>query len=259
VTFCLGIKVSEGLVGIADTRVISGNETISARKITVYEIDGRSVFLMTSGLRSVRDKAVTYFEEALSKRDDEPLDRLFKVANAFSHQIRRVDREDREALEASDLSFNMFALMGGQMSEDGDHKLYLIYPQGNWVEIAEGTPYHIIGSAGYGKPVLDRTLKYQDSLRFALKVGCLAFDSTRISAADVDFPVDVVVYFQETGQLHQRRFEKEELLEISDGWQEHLRTSVATLPSTWLDAFFEDLGAGRDSIPETLRTLRSPN
>jgi putative proteasome-type protease len=50
-TFCLGIKVGEGLVGIADTRVISGNENISARKISVYEIEGRSVFLMTSGLR----------------------------------------------------------------------------------------------------------------------------------------------------------------------------------------------------------------
>jgi putative proteasome-type protease len=257
VTFCLGIKVSEGLVGIADTRVVSGNETISARKITVYDVEGRSVFLMTSGLRSVRDKAVTYFEEAMSERD-EPLDRLFKVANAFSKQIRRVDHEDRVALEASGLSFNMFALMGGQMTKDDEHKLYLIYPQGNWVEIGEGTPYHIIGSAGYGKPVIDRTLKYQDSLRFALKVGCLAFDSTRISAADVDFPVDVVVYFRETGQLHQRRFEKEDLLEISNGWQEHLRTSVATLPSAWLETFFEDLNEPQEAIPETLRTLRTP-
>jgi hypothetical protein len=32
-------------------------------------------------------------------------------------------------------------------------------------------------------------------MRFALKVSCLAFDSTRISAADVDFPIDVVLYF----------------------------------------------------------------
>ena len=67
-TFCLGIKVSEGLVGIADTRVISGNENISARKINVFDIEGRGVFLMTSGLRSVRDKAMAYFEEAMAGR-----------------------------------------------------------------------------------------------------------------------------------------------------------------------------------------------
>jgi putative proteasome-type protease len=257
VTFCLGIKVSEGLVGIADTRVISGNENISARKIYVYEIEGRSVFLMASGLRSVRDKAMAYFEEALT-HNEEPMDRLFKVANAFSHQIRKAEQEDRKALEESGLSFNIFCLMGGRMEKDDEHKLYLIYPQANWVEIGQGTPYHIIGSAGYGKPVLDRTLKYEDSMRFALKVGCLAFDSTRISAADVDFPIDVVIYFGDTGHLFQRRFEKEDLLEISEGWQERLRTSVANLPSNWLDAFFAEISRGEDSWPDALASFRTP-
>jgi putative proteasome-type protease len=132
--------------------------------------------------------------------------------------------------------------MGGRMANDAEHKLYLIYPQANWVEIGQGTPYHIIGSAGYGKPVLDRTLKFEDSMRFALKVGCLAFDSTRISAADVDFPIDVVLYFAETGELVERRFSQEELAEISEGWQERLRTSVANLPSTWLERFFKEIG-----------------
>jgi putative proteasome-type protease len=237
--------------------VISGNENISARKINVYEIEGHSVFLMASGLRSVRDKAIAYFEEALTHLD-EPLDRLFKVANAFSAQIRRAEQEDRTALEASGLHFNIFCLLGGRMENDGEHKLYLIYPQANWVEIGQGTPYHIIGSAGYGKPVLDRTLKYEDSMRFALKVGCLAFDSTRISAADVDFPIDVVIYFGDSGRLYQRRFEKEDLLEISEGWQERLRTSVANLPSNWLDAFFSEINKGEDSWPDALATFRSP-
>ena len=49
----------------------------------------------------------------------------------------------------------------------------------------KGTPYQIIGSPAYGKPVLDRTFKYSDPLQFALKVGVLAFDSTRISAAAI--------------------------------------------------------------------------
>jgi putative proteasome-type protease len=257
VTFCLGIKVSEGLVGIADTRVISGNENISARKINVYEIEGRSVFLMASGLRSVRDKAVAYFEEQLT-HNEEPLDRLFKVANAFAAQIRRADQEDRKSLEQSGLSFNIFCLMGGRMEKDDEHKLYLIYPQGNWVEIGHGTPYHIIGSAGYGKPVLDRTLKYEDSMRFALKVGCLAFDSTRISAADVDFPIDVIVYFGDTGRLVRRRFEHDDLLEITEGWHERLRASVANLPSNWLDNFFNEIGEDKDAWPDAIAGFRAP-
>ena len=207
-TFCLGIKVREGLVGIADTRVISGNENISARKVSVYRQNGYAMFLLTSGLRSLRDKALTYFDEMIEDQA-EPFDRLYKAANAVAAQIRRVAQEDKAAIESSGLQFNIYCLLGGQMANDSEHKLYLIYPQANWVEIGQGTPYHILGSSGYGKPVLDRTLTYHDPMRFALKVGCLAFDSTRISAADVDFPVDIVLYFQDTGALVEHRFEKE--------------------------------------------------
>jgi len=219
--------------------VISGNENISNRKISIYEHEGRSFFLMTSGLRSVRDKSVAYFEEMLEKQD-EPWDRFFKVVNAFASQIRRVAYEDKHTLEESGLRFNIHGLMGGRMANDSEQRLYLIYPEANWVEIGPGTPYHIIGSGGYGKPVLDRTLKYDDTMQFALKVGCLAFDSTRISAADVDFPIDVVLLFDD-GRLVEHRFEHEDLAEISDGWHERLRASVASLPSNWLDRFFAEI------------------
>ena len=201
---------------------------------------------MTSGLRSVRDKAVTYFEEELYERE-EPYDRLFKVVNAFSDQIRRVIAEDKASLEESGLHFNIFTLIGGKMVNDKEHKLYLIYPQANWVEIGYGTPYHIIGSSGYGKPVLDRTLKFEDSMHFALKVGCLAFDSTRISAADVDFPIDVVLFFADSGKMVEHRFEREDLSEISDGWHERLRNSVTNLPSAWLDRFFDKMSGAAGS------------
>lgn len=234
-------------MAIADTRVISGNENISARKVSVYsQSDGSSLFIMTSGLRSVRDKALTYFEETLSERQ-EPYDRLFKAVNAFSDQIRRVASEDKANLESSGLHFNIFSLVGGKMANDDEQRLYMIYPQANWVEIGRGTPYHIIGSSGYGKPVLDRTLKYEDTMHFALKVGCLAFDSTRISAADVDFPIDVVLYFADSGKMVEHRFEREDLSEISDGWHERLRNSVTNLPSVWLDRFFDKMSAAAGS------------
>lgn len=233
-TFCLGMKVKDGLVGIADTRVTSGTECIRARKISVYRGDRYSFFLMTSGLRSVRDKSLTYFEDALDSRINE-CDRLFKAVNLFAEQVRRVAKEDREALMASGLHFNMHALIGGQMASDKEHKLFLLYPEGNWVEIGQGTPYHIIGASGYGKPVLDRTLKYSDPMRFALKVGCLAFDSTRISAADVDFPIDVVLYPGGSFSMVEHRFEKQDLADMSAWWQERLRKSVAELPETWME------------------------
>src|SRR5271166_3083912 len=64
-TFCLGITVEDGLVGIADTRVLSGSESLVAKKIATYQGPGFSFFVMTSGLRSLRDKVLLHFEEVL--------------------------------------------------------------------------------------------------------------------------------------------------------------------------------------------------
>ncbi len=240
-TFCLGIRVRDGLVGLADTRITSGNEVIVARKVSTFTHEKRAVFIMTSGLRSVRDKVVTYFDDAWSKPDPS-LDRLFKVVNMFAAQVRKVAEEDRTALERSGLQFNIHALIGGQMENDPEHKLYLVYPQGNWVEVGEGTAYSIIGASGYGKPVLDRTLKPQDSMRFALKVGFLAFDSTRISAADVDFPIDVVLCSKGSYKMIEHRFEKNDMQEISSWWQDRLRHSVNELPRQWMERVFTKMG-----------------
>ena len=247
-TFCLGINVSEGLVGIADTRLTSGNECLTARKVSVYERDGGAMFIMTSGLRSVRDKALTYFEDALGQRE-EPFTRLYQAVNLFTDQVRRVASEDKAALVESGLAFDMKALIGGQMRGEDVHKLYLIYPEGNWVDTGKGTPYHVIGSTGYGKPILDRTLTYNDSMRHAFKTGCLAFDSTRISAADVDFPIDAVLYVPNTFRIVEHRYQEEDLLEISNWWQERLRLTLSNLPEDWIEEAFSKLHPAAERKP----------
>ncbi|GIX47503.1 MAG: hypothetical protein KatS3mg131_1714 [Candidatus Tectimicrobiota bacterium] len=232
-TFCLGMKVREGLVAIADTRVTSGAERITARKVSVHQHGRHSMFLMTSGLRSVRDKAVTYFEEVI-EASGETFDKLYKAVNAFAAQVRRVAAEDKKALQESGLPFTLYSLVGGQLENDREHKLYLLYPEGNWVEITEGTPYHIIGESGYGKPLLDRALDYEASLADALKIGYLAFDATRTSATDVDFPLDVVIYRKGTYVMVEHRYERQDLIAVSNWWQERLRQAVAELPSAWV-------------------------
>ena len=124
------------------------------------------------------------------------------------------------------------------MANDKEHMLFLVYPQGSWVEIGKGTPYQIIGSPAYDKPILDRTLQYSDSLKFALKVGVLAFDSTRISAADVDSPLDVAIYFGNEFRILEHRYRKSDLLEISSWWGERLRQSVKEVPANAIDDIF---------------------
>jgi putative proteasome-type protease len=188
---------------------------------------------------------------------EQPYDRLFKIVNAFSSQIRRASAEDREALESSGTRFSINVLLGGWMPADGEPKLYQIYPEANWVEIGPGTPYHIIGAGGYGKPVLDRALKYEDTLRFALQVGCLAFDSTRISASDVGFPIDVVVFDRQSGKMVERRYEEKDFKQMSKTWQERLRTSIHAMDTSWVDSIFDQFSGGT-AFSETKRPAGDP-
>ncbi len=239
-SYCLGIKVAEGLVALADTRITTGSERITARKLNTYTEGSGQFFVMTSGLRSVRDKVLTYFDDERAHRNT-PSDRLFKVVNRFADLMRRVATEDKGHLAADGLSFNSHVIIGGQLSDDPDHKLYLIYPPGNWIEVGEGSPYQIIGTSSYGKPVIDRVLTYQDTIEVALKVGVLSFDSTRISAADVGFPIDVALYRRDSFSIAEYRYELEELTEITSWWQESLRSALSELPNGWTNAVMSQL------------------
>jgi putative proteasome-type protease len=247
-TFCLGISVEDGLVGIADTRVSSGREALTAKKVATYSGPGFSFFIMNSGLRSLRDKSLLYFEETFSK-STVARERLYKVVDLYAAQIRRLGHEDGPALRAADLNFNIYALIGGQMMGDSTHRLYLVYPEGNWVEIGPDTPYQIIGNSGYGKPILERALNYADPILYAFKLGILAFDATRISASDVDFPIDVLLYKRDRCEFVEHRYQREELAQISRWWQNRMRQAVDELPTEAVEVAFSKLNRELAEIP----------
>ena len=253
-TYCVGIKVKSGIVGISDTRITSGHETTRAKKVFTVNKDRHSFFIMTSGLRSVRDKAITYFKEIIEK-EDEKFNKLYKAVNAFAEQVKRAASEDKASLQEAGLSFNLFALVGGQLQDDDEHKIYLLYPEGNWVEISEGSPFMIIGNNGYGKPILDRVLKYTSSMKFALKAGFLSFNSTRVSANDVDYPIDVIYYEKDSFNIIETRYKKEELQTISKIWQNKLNETVNNLPENWIDKIFlnEEEGQGEENLEEEIK------
>ncbi|WP_194774344.1 peptidase [Pararhodonellum marinum] len=238
-TFCLGIKTKSGIVGLSDTRIVTGNETTTAKKVYIVNKEKHSFFIMTSGLRSVRDKAITYFTEVIEKQDH-TFDKLYKAVNEFGAQVKRVANEDQEYLEKAGLSYNLHSIIGGQLEEDDEPKIYLLYPQGNWIEVREGTPFVIIGNTGFGNPVLRRSLKFDESLDFAIKSAFLAFDATRISANDVDFPIDVVVMKNDSYHMIETRFSQKELEHISEFWNSRLKTAIHDLPAAVLNKAFQE-------------------
>ena len=237
-TYCLGIKVKEGLVAIADTLITSGTETITKKKVFTEQKDHFSLFIMTSGLRSVRDKAVVYFREQLENQE---FNKLYKAVNAFGQQVKRVADEDKASLEKAGFKFDLNTIIGGQLRDDKEHKLFLLYPEGNWVELEQGAPYVIIGNTGHGKAILNRTLTEDSSMKVALKAGFLSFDSTRVSSNNVDFPIDVVLYKKDSYSLGEQRYEQKDLQNISAQWAEELKKALEDIPDEWMETAFAKL------------------
>lgn len=233
-TYCLGIKTNEGLVGLADTRITSGSETTTSKKVYTVNKPKHSFFIMTSGLRSVRDKAITYFNEVIEEEDDS-FDKLYKAANKFSEQVKRVAKEDRANLEESGFKFNLYAIVGGQLQRDEEPKLFLLYPEGNWIEVGYSTPFVIIGNTGFGHPILRRSITCNETLEYALRSAFLSFDATRLSANDVGYPLDTVILRRDTYKIIEHRFDEKELEHISEYWNESLRNSINHMPADALD------------------------
>lgn len=239
-TYCLGIKTKQGLVAIADTRITSGTNKSTKKKVYVEQRDKHSLFIMTSGLRSVRDKAVIYFQELFNEGVIEH-NKMYKAVNAFGEQIKRVAKEDKEALKKAGLKFNLNTIIGGQLEDDDEHKLFLIYSEGNWVELNDDSPFVIIGNSGHGKTLLNRVLKSDSSMEYALKAGFLSFDATRLSANDVGFPIDVVLYEKNSFNMYENRYTQEDMKDISEQWDTDLKSVLEALPENWIKEPFKKI------------------
>lgn len=239
-TYCLGIKTKKGLVAIADTRITAGTNRSTKKKVYVEQREKHSLFIMTSGLRSVRDKAVIYFQELFTEGVTK-YDKMYKAVNAFGDQIKRVAKEDRVALERAGLKFNLNTIIGGQLENDEEHKLFLIYSEGNWVELNDDSPHVIIGNSGHGKTLLNRVITSDSTLKQALKAGFLSFDSTRISSNNVGFPIDVVLYEKNSFNMEESRYTLNDMRNVTELWDSKLKHVLDELPEDWMKDNFNEL------------------
>ncbi len=233
-TFCVGIKVREGVVALADTRIVRGSEQVNKQKLAQFVHDGQTLFTMTSGLRSVRDKTLTYVDETLRGGHDS-IDRLYQFVNLFGEQLRRVKAEDGPSLAAANHAFNLNSIIGGRLSADFEPQLFYVYPEGNWVECNMDSPYFMIGRTYYGKPILDRLLRFETPLRSAIALAFLAFDATCASVTDVGYPIDLAVLASGDGEPRCRRFTEQDLSSTSEWWTQSLTQLLANMPMQWTD------------------------
>lgn len=252
-TFCIGICVDEGVVALSDTRIVRGSQISVKAKLSHLSSGDRSAVVMTSGLRSVRDKVVHRLQDELDAR---PVSRMHQLATAWGDRLREVHAEDGEALADAGFTFNSHALIGGRLADDEQPSLLHVYPEGNWVEATADEPAFIIGRSNYGKPILDRLLRCDTPLVQAISLAYLAFDATRTSASDVDFPIDVAVATRDASTFTVRRFTEADLQSQHDAWNESLREALDSMPSDWASDLIEAPAQRAPATPTTEEDTR---
>lgn len=199
-TYCCGILVRAGLVMIADTRTNAGLDNISTfRKLHVYTQPGERIMALASSgnlslSQSVRSTLIEGVENPETGERETLMNAptMFQAAQRIGRAIRNIQSVEGTALKAAEIEHEVAFLFGGQIK--GDRlRLFMIYSAGNFIECTTDTPYLQIGEHKYGKPVLDRAVRYDTDLYDALKIGLISMDSTMRSNLGVGLPIDLVV------------------------------------------------------------------
>ncbi|MEO0361816.1 MAG: peptidase [Pseudomonadota bacterium] len=239
-TYCVGVKLSAGIVMMSDTRTNAGIDNISRfRKAFSWEEPGERVLTVcTAGNLSVTQGVLSAVNGAIRR---EPTDggetilnapTLYRVAEIFGQEMVRMQSLHGPQLAAQGVSADASILLGGQR-RGGEPRLYLIYSAGNFVEATEDTPFLQIGEHKYGKPILDRVVTPATPLPQALKAVFLSMASTIRSNLSVGAPLDLTVMKSDEMRLSvMRRVEEadEDYVAISDGWSAALLDAVERLP-----------------------------
>jgi putative proteasome-type protease len=238
-TYCVGLLLKEGMVLLSDTRTNAGLDNIATyRKMFHFEQSGeRIISIVTAGSLSVTQTTLARLREAIDDPESTEATSIMKaptmlkVASIIGATLCAVRLEIDEKLATMKQGASATMLVAAQR-KGGAMRLFLVYPEGNFIEATEDTPFLQIGEHKYGKPILDRVVKPSTSLADAEKAVLLSMDSTLRSNLSVGMPLDLCIIEKDACRVsRQRRIEAgdEAFRAMSEGWSRALRDGFAQI------------------------------
>ena len=234
-TYCVGLLLNDGMVMLSDTRTNAGLDNIATyRKMFTFEVPGeRVIVIATAGSLSVSQTTIAELREAIE--DDAATSEtsillaptMLKVAAIIGDTLSRVRIAVDDKLSSMRQGASASMLVAGQR-KGGAMRLFLIYPEGNFIEATEDTPFLQIGEHKYGKPILDRVVRPETSLADGQKAVLLSMDSTLRSNLTVGMPLDLAVVARDALRVTvERRIEAGDpgFRAMSEAWSAALRDS----------------------------------
>ncbi len=244
-TYCVALKLDRGLLFMSDTRTNAGLDNISTyRKMFTWSDPGQSVVtILTAGNLATTQAVVSLIDERMKAPGDRSPSILgqpsmFQVARIVGETLRDVIAEQvgSNSIDGK-ASYKASIIVGGQVG-DSEPRLFLVYPEGNFIEARRDNPYFQIGEMKYGRPILVRAYDNAMSFEDAIKLLMVSFDSTIKANLSVGLPLDLQVIERDTlAKGYERRImaDDADFQSISLGWGEALRKAFHSLPDVTMD------------------------
>ena len=195
-TYCVGIKVNEGMVFASDRRTNAGLDNFNSySKMYVHKGIDRNIIILTSGNLATSQAVFNSITKDLEdNKNGNNLNNLFNL-NEIAKYIGRlnVKHSSPDGINQETIELGSTFIVGVHI-KDQESELYLVYPQGNFIKSSEFKPYLVIGEIKYGKPILDRVVKSDTYLGDAARCALISMDSTMKADLSVGPPIDLVVY-----------------------------------------------------------------
>ena len=239
-TYCVGMVLDRGLVLMSDTRTNSGVDNISTfRKLFHWSVPGeRMIAVMTAGNLATTQAVISQLEErtkAPSERENTLLKgpTMFQVATEIGRLLRTtIETAQTENGDTGKGRFTATMIVAGQIA-GMQPRLFMIYPEGNFIEASWDTPFFQIGETKYGRPILIRGYDKGMSFEDAVKLLMVSFDSTLKANLSVGLPLDLLVIGKDAfAATHEHRVTADDpyFKKISSGWGDALRSAFHSLP-----------------------------
>ncbi len=230
--------MNHGLVFMSDTLTNAGVDNVSRfKKMFTWVNEGeRVITLMTAGNLATTQAVASILDErtkAPAERNPSILEvpSMFQVAQLVGETLRDVIAANEGDGQSAD-AFSASIIVGGQIGESAP-RLFLIYPEGNFIEASDDTPFFQIGETKYGRPILVRAYNADMSFEEAVKLLMVSFDSTLKANLSVGLPFDLQTYESGTLKVGQEKrigVDDPYYQTISSSWGEALRQAFASLP-----------------------------
>ena len=157
---------------------------------------------------------------------------MFQTARLVGNTVREVIQNSVPAGQRADSYFNASFILGGQI-KGTEPRLFMIYPEGNFIESTDDTPFFQIGETKYGRPIIVRAYDRQMSFEEAAKLLLVSFDSTAKANLSVGLPLDLLFYQAGSLQVGLTRrigYDDPYYRTVSEGWSMALKQAFKSLP-----------------------------